>query len=186
MITCESAPAIMAVITYLCPICQNLLAPSNGCPHLVQMALGKPKDCRLPMSIADAPRCVVTPDHKTYRQRQFKQGHISTLPMDTAKLAGLYLQLVSTSDCHLVFQPVTLKSMLFHMECFEQTWGEGRVTEMTYSQGPRNFLLKAAANQTSVTIYTSILCFLFPPRAIFAAEVKDAWPQTCPRPTELC
>lgn len=49
------------------------------------------------------------------------------------------------------------------------------VTEMTYSQGPRNFLLKAAANQTSVTIYTLLLCFLFPLRAIFAAEMADAW-----------
>lgn len=44
--------------------------PSNGCPHLVQMALGKPKDCRLTMSTAGAPRFVLATDHKTYRQRQ--------------------------------------------------------------------------------------------------------------------
>jgi len=40
---------------------------------------------------------------------------------------------------------------------------------------PGNFLLKAVVHHISVSICTSALSFLFPQRAILAAEAADTW-----------
>lgn len=53
---CEPTWISMAVITDLWLTHQNLLMSSNGCPCLVQVALGEPKNCRLIMSITCALR----------------------------------------------------------------------------------------------------------------------------------
>lgn len=53
---CEPTPIGMSVITDLWLTCPKLLMSLNGCPCLVQVALGDPKNRKLIMLITCSPR----------------------------------------------------------------------------------------------------------------------------------